>query len=66
MLVTTVEASDSRNALAKSRKTPYANIGNRLLESHSIQQEIRPIKNNAKYAKNSLTITTPNMPKIAQ
>merc|ERR1712074_433471 len=51
LLVTTVEASDSRNALAKSRKTPYANIGNRLLEGHSIQQEIRPIKNNAKHAK---------------
>ena len=53
LLVTTVEAFDSRNALAKPRKTPYAKLGNRLLESHSFQQEIRPIE------------TTPNTPKIA-
>merc|ERR1712074_367458 len=43
LLVTTVEASDSLNAPAKPRKTPYAKFGNCLLESHSIQQEIRPI-----------------------
>ena len=54
LLVTTVEASDSRNAPAKPRKTPYAKVGNRLLGSHSIQQEIRQID------------ITPNAPKTAQ
>ena len=53
LLVTTVEASDSRNALAKSRKTPYAKLRNRLLERHSFQQENAQIK------------TTPHMPTIA-